>query len=262
MPNGIARRLSEPDLILPALLVLDEAQAPVSTTRLSERLRSLLKPTGEDLEILAGRQDDKFSQKVRNLRSRQTLEAPGYATYESRGKQGYWKITELGQRVLSQSGDFIKIALEPGFNSAVITQALSRLDYIRPNRVPRISVFDEDEAVKEGARIQAQRTVYERSRRLRDAAIEYYTLQGRLQCEVCSFSFEKTYGDVGRGFIEIHHKKPIFCLEGQSIEQTIAEAIRDVAALCANCHRMVHRKRNAVLSVEDLRSLLERMCEN
>ena len=262
MPDGIARRLSEPDLILPALLVLDEAHGPVSTTQLSERLRSLLKPSGEDLEILAGREDDKFSQKVRNLRSHQTLEVPGYATYESRGRQGYWRITELGQRVLSQSGDFIRIALEPGFTSAAITRALSRLDYTSPNRVPRISVFDEDEAVKEGARSQAQRTVYERSRRLRDAAIEYYAFQGKLQCEVCDFSFEKTYGDLGSGFIEIHHKKSIFCLEGESIEQTIAEAIRDVAALCANCHRMVHRKRNAVLSVEDLRSLVNGMREH
>jgi hypothetical protein len=262
MPNGIARRLSEPDLILPALLVLDEAHGPVSTTQLSERLRSLLKPTGEDLEILAGRQDDKFSQKVRNLRSHQTLEAPGYATYESRGRQGYWRITELGQHVLVQNSDFIKIALVPGFTSAAITQALSRLDYTSPNRLPRISVFDEDEAVKEGARGHAQRTVYERSRRLRVAAIEYCTIRGKLQCEVCGFSFEKTYGDLGSGFIEIHHKKPIFCLEGQSIEQTIAEAIRDVAALCANCHRMVHRKRNAVLSVEDLRSLLDGLGKN
>jgi hypothetical protein len=140
MPNGVPRRLSEPDLILPALLVLDEAQGPVSTTLLSERLRSLLKPTGDDLEILAGRQDDKFSQKVRNLRSHQTLEAPGYATYESQGRQGYWRITELGQRALSQNGDFIKIALVPGFTSAVITQALSRLDYTSPTDY-RVSLF-------------------------------------------------------------------------------------------------------------------------
>jgi hypothetical protein len=168
MPNGRARRLSEPDLILPALLVLDEADGSLSTTQLSERLRSLLKPSGEDLEILAGRQDDKFSQKVRNLRSHQTLEAPGYATYESRGRQGYWRITEVGQRVLSHSGDFVRIALKPGFTSSVTTQALSRLNYTNPDRVPQISVFDEDEAVREGARSQAQRTVYERSRRLRD----------------------------------------------------------------------------------------------
>jgi predicted HNH restriction endonuclease len=257
MPNGIARRLSEPDLILPALLVLDEGHGPVSTTQLSERLRNLLKPSGEDVVILAGRQDDKFSQKVRNLKSHKTLEAPGYARYESRGRQGYWQVTELGQRVLEESSDFIRVALDPGFTSAVITQALSRLNYTNPNRIPRIYVFDEDEAVKEGARSQAQRTVYERSRRLRDAAVAYYASQGALQCEVCGFSFERTYGDLGRGFIEIHHKKPIFCLDGQGIEQAIARAIRDVAALCANCHRIVHRKRNAVLSIEELRSLLD-----
>jgi len=247
IPNGRARRLSEPDLILPALLVLDEADGSLSTTQLSERLRSLLKPSGEDLEILVGRQDDKFSQKVRNLRSHQTLEAPGYTTYESRGKQGYWRITEVGQRVLLQSRDFVRVALKPGFTSSVTTQALSRLNYTNPDRVPQISAFDEDEVVREGARSQAQRTVYERSRRLRDAAVEHFAAQGELQCEVCGFSFERIYGDLGSGFIEIHHRKPIFCLDGQSIEQTIAEAIHDVAALCANCHRMVHRKRNVVL---------------
>jgi 5-methylcytosine-specific restriction protein A len=149
--------------------------------------------------------------------------------------------------------------LHPGFTSSLITQALSRLNYTNPEGIPQISVFDEDEAVREGSRSEAQRTVYERSRRLRDAAVEYYAARGELQCEVCGFSFESTYGDLGSGFIEIHHKKPIFCLEGQSIEQTIAQAIGDVAALCANCHRMVHRKKNAVLSIEDLRSHLDVM---
>jgi hypothetical protein len=249
-------RLSERDLILPALLVLNEAHADISSTRLIQRLRDVLKPTGEDLEILAGRQDDKFSQKVRNLGSHKTLQVPGYATYERRGRQGYWRITEFGQHLLTQSRDLIKITLEPGFSSPVVAQALGRLDYTDPKRVPSVLVFDENEMIREGDVNLRRRGVYERSKKLRDAAIAHYASKGELQCEVCKFSFEKTYGDLGAGFIEIHHKKPLFCLDGQSIEQTISRAIGDVAALCANCHRMIHRKRNTILSVEQLRSRL------
>jgi hypothetical protein len=246
-------RLSERDLTLPALLVLNEAHADVSTTRLVQRLRDLLKPTGEDLEILAGRQDDKFSQKVRNLGSHKTLQVPGYATYERRGRQGYWRITEFGQRLLTQSSDLIKIILEPGFSSSMVARALGRLDYTDPKRMPRVLVFGENEMIREGVLNLERRGVYERSKKLRDAAIAHYASEGDLQCEVRKFSFEKTYGELGAGFIEIHHKKPLFCLEGQNIEQTVSRAIGDVAALCANCHRMVHRERNTVLSVEQLR---------
>lgn len=192
------------------------------------------------------------------MRSHKTLEAPGYATYESRGRQGYWRIAEFGQHVLTQSSDLVKVALEPGFKSSIVEQALRRVNYTNPSSIPGVLVFDEDEVIKEGARTHVRRAVYERSRRLRDAAITHYTEEGELKCEVCEFSFERTYGELGRGFIEIHHKTPIFCLQGQSVEQTIARAMRDVAALCANCHRMVHRQRDVILSVEELRVALDR----
>ena len=40
-----------------------------------------MKPSGDDLEILANRTDDKFSQKVRNLNSHKTLEKKGYVDF-------------------------------------------------------------------------------------------------------------------------------------------------------------------------------------
>ncbi|MDE6200745.1 MAG: DUF262 domain-containing protein [Clostridiales bacterium] len=64
---------SERDLILPALLILRGNQDGLNTTELKEELRLVLTPSGHDLDILQGRNDDVFSQKVRNLISHKTL---------------------------------------------------------------------------------------------------------------------------------------------------------------------------------------------
>lgn len=49
-------------------------QSPgIRTSELISSARQIMNPTGEDCKILAGRQDDKFSQKVRNLKSHNTL---------------------------------------------------------------------------------------------------------------------------------------------------------------------------------------------
>ena len=55
--------------------------------------------------------------------------------------------------------------------------------------------------------------MYERSKKLRDYAIQYFTVDNRISCNCCSFNFSDFYGaELGAGFIEIHHTKPIFTL--------------------------------------------------
>lgn len=61
---------------------------------------------------------------------------------------------------------------------------------------------------------------------------------GRLFCQVCGFDFEKTYGEIGKDFIEAHHT--IAVSEMESDHKTKVE---DIAMLCSNCHRMVHKRR-------------------
>lgn len=63
---------SEPELVLPALEVI--SVGGVGTTEIIAALRDRLKPSGADLKILKNRNDDHFSQKVRNLVSHNTLE--------------------------------------------------------------------------------------------------------------------------------------------------------------------------------------------
>ncbi|MBC9032991.1 HNH endonuclease [Sphingomonas sp. JC676] len=70
-------------------------------------------------------------------------------------------------------------------------------------------------------------------------------------CSVCDFDFGKTYGELGCGFIEAHHKIPVARLEPGARTR-----LEDLAAVCSNCHRMLHR--SGRLSIEDLRSRLRR----
>jgi 5-methylcytosine-specific restriction protein A len=73
---------------------------------------------------------------------------------------------------------------------------------------------------------------------------------GKLICEVCDFDFAIQYGDRGNGFIECHHIKPVATLtQGQKTH------INDLALVCANCHRIIHRSR-PWLSVADLKALM------
>ncbi len=55
-------------------------------------------------------------------------------------------------------------------------------------------------------------------------------------CACCDFNFQKTYGSIGENFIEAHHIKPLAELEGE-----VTVTIDDLAPLCSNCHRMIHR---------------------
>ncbi|WCR05219.1 HNH endonuclease [Paracoccus saliphilus] len=61
---------------------------------------------------------------------------------------------------------------------------------------------------------------------------------GCLVCEVCGFNFEAVYGERGRGFIECHHTLPVSLLECGATTK-----LRDLALVCANCHRMIHASR-------------------
>src|SRR5688572_4768334 len=61
---------------------------------------------------------------------------------------------------------------------------------------------------------------------------------GNLACEVCGFEFAKRYGPRGAGFIECHHTKPV-----NEYGDGRKTSIKELALVCANCHRMIHSKR-------------------
>ncbi|HXQ68475.1 MAG TPA: hypothetical protein VN980_18040 [Alphaproteobacteria bacterium] len=90
-------RIPESDLIIPTLELL--ATAPDGEMRTTDIIRGLelrFGPEGEDTEILEGRADTKFSQKVRNLKSHKTLEKAGLAVAVYRG----FRITPKGRKLV------------------------------------------------------------------------------------------------------------------------------------------------------------------
>lgn len=102
---------------------------------------------------------------------------------------------------------------------------------------------------EEGGVVMRLHKRYERDPKLirekRKAALE----AGEVRCEVCSFDFEQAFGESGRGYIEVHHTNPVHTLSpGAKTKLT------DLALLCANCHRMAHR-RKLPLTIAELKAL-------
>lgn len=90
----------------------------------------------------------------------------------------------------------------------------------------------------EGSRKTVYSTKYERSRLLRQKAL---FLHG-YSCMVCSFDFEKVYGNVGKGFIHVHHVKPI-----SEAGEAPVDPRTDLVVVCPNCHAMIHRNKYKIL---------------
>lgn len=101
-----------------------------------------------------------------------------------------------------------------------------------------------------GKRIGYYTYRYERNPKLRRSAIDYHGLS----CACCEFNFGKTYGEIGKDFIEVHHTKPISIFT----DEDIVNPITDLVPLCSNCHRMNHRRKGKVLTVDELKKLLRK----
>nr|WP_242551099.1 HNH endonuclease [Enterococcus hulanensis] len=101
---------------------------------------------------------------------------------------------------------------------------------------------------KEGRKIQIYTYKYERKPELRNEAIRIHGLT----CKACGFNFEDYYGEVGKDFIEIHHIKPLHSYD----EEIDITPEYDLVPVCSNCHRMIHRKKDNILSIDQLKSIL------
>ncbi|MCF0241746.1 MAG: HNH endonuclease [Treponema sp.] len=51
------------------------------------------------------------------------------------------------------------------------------------------------------------------------------------KCVVCGFDFEKTYSELGKGFIHVHHLKEISSID----KEYELDPIKDLRPLCPNC---------------------------
>jgi 5-methylcytosine-specific restriction protein A len=130
---------------------------------------------------------------------------------------------------------------DSGFN-------LYDLEIIRPGEIKldvEAEIAEEREARTEGAAKRYFGKRYERDPKNRKIALE---IHGTV-CVICGFDFEKVYGERGMGFIEVHHTEPL----SSSDEAQTVNPETDLIPVCANCHRIIHRRRDKVLNIEEMK---------
>lgn len=163
-------RIEEKMLILPALYII-KRKGKATTSDLIAELTYVFNPSGEDAEILAGRNDTKFSQKVRNLVSHR--DNNGMDKY-TEFVEGIYTLTSEGENYLNTRIDELNYFFSQKFiYDDTLTVATNIADSGK-----KIFVYDENVIVDEGKIEKKTSKSRVRSRVLRDAAIDYYSTNG------------------------------------------------------------------------------------
>ncbi len=110
---------------------------------------------------------------------------------------------------------------------------------------------DDEEAktFREGSVCTITVNAYERNPKARAECIRHYGAR----CSVCDFDFEEHYGDAAKGFIHVHHLRPL----AQVRESTEVDPVNDMRPVCPNCHAVIHR-RNPPYTLEEVKAMLAR----
>jgi 5-methylcytosine-specific restriction protein A len=104
------------------------------------------------------------------------------------------------------------------------------------------------------ARTEGGMKVYISRRAERDIALKTRAIAIHgTACKACGFDFGQTYGEWGLGFIEVHHLIP---LGGKNTGTRLTDPEKDMIVICSNCHRMVHRRKEMVLTLDELKQKL------
>jgi 5-methylcytosine-specific restriction protein A len=132
-----------------------------------------------------------------------------------------------------------------------IRNIISRHEGILKSQSPTIypDEIENTEALFEGIKKSVLVNSYERNQVARNRCVEHYGIQ----CSVCNFNFESTYGEIGRGFIHVHHLTQL----SDIADGYVVNPITDLRPVCPNCHAMLH-KRNPPYTIEELKKKLKK----
>ncbi len=110
--------------------------------------------------------------------------------------------------------------------------------------------LDNEESIYEGLKTTVSVNKYERSSLARSRCIE----ENGVSCSICGMNFEETYGELGKGFIHVHHVIPV----SEIGKEYKVDFKKDLIPVCPNCHAMLHRKNKdgKNVTVEELKQLL------
>jgi hypothetical protein len=164
---------------------------------------------------------------------------------------------ETARRIERASGKFVKIApdryqvdgLSLMSTGKITSESAALFDELLDGDV--IVPDPEDLApVHDGGRRDRMRSVLERNSLVRNRALRLHGCT----CQVCGFDYGARYGEIGRGFAEVHH----LALLASSRGRIKVDVATDVAVLCANCHRMIHKRKPDPFTLDELRAQLRK----
>jgi 5-methylcytosine-specific restriction protein A len=102
----------------------------------------------------------------------------------------------------------------------------------------------------EGEKKYAYSSRYERKKETRDKALHIHGYT----CQACGFNFKETYGEWGSGYIHVHHLKPLHT----NMSEVEINPKTDLCVVCANCHSMIHRRRDKTLTLEEIKKIIKK----
>ncbi|WP_053852801.1 HNH endonuclease [Streptomyces sp. NRRL B-24085] len=219
---------TEDELVLAGALVVKNGWRELRTNdrevqELSELIRSLPIHSPEERALPGFRSPDSVSRKTTDFMSNHRL----YSGKATRcGKPTLLMIAAFSDREaeMLQAAE----ALEEGIASGELHRIPQQPDEVDESGASAI----------EGRLLVRRALARERDPKLRALKIKQVQRDGRpLRCEICDFDFARTYGDLGEGYIEVHHVTPLYA------SGTRETRLDDLACVCANCHRMCHRSR-------------------
>lgn len=128
-----------------------------------------------------------------------------------------------------------------------LVEALEKTGLTGDEHFPDELPINTTEALYEGIKRTITVNAYERSSKARELCVKHW----KAICWVCEFDFEQTYGELGKGFIHVHHLIPM----SQVVKTYQVDPINDLRPVCPNCHSMLHKK-EPPLEIDELKKRL------
>ncbi|MGG8472501.1 MULTISPECIES: HNH endonuclease [Rahnella] len=164
-----------------------------------------------------------------------------YEEIPEQQKSNYWRFS-----VRPISGEvFADIAV-----ASALTESRFIMDDIESEEILQEDATDEESLVsyEEGKKTSKFVTKYERNPKLKKLA---KSIHGTT-CFACGFNFGDFYGEYAKDFIHIHHVVPV----SEFGMSKIVNPKTDLVPVCANCHGIIHRKKDRTLSIDELKDMI------
>ena len=125
-------------------------------------------------------------------------------------QKGFQALVEAGRPDLSVESLVLQKRFQSLFTASELAEAKRRLGsvpgYAQRMSVPTDKIHADDlldhQEFSEGAKKQITVNAYERDPKARAACLKRHGYS----CQVCGMRFQDVYGDIGKGFIHVHHK--------------------------------------------------------